>query len=230
MAKEKVVRIGTVDYYGKRVSVFCEIGVKNGELSITGVVGPKRNGDAEGGCGQIDLSEYSGWEFAAGWDKETLDKFTDVWARWHLNDMRPGCEHQRDWDTSEKIGVIQYTYTDLYTTLSKMEKTMPERLTSLDKENLALGKKAFRAFLGYGNGTRGDVLEACEAGLLRTCGIEEKLAGWVYPTQHEKGLLTKPCPVCGYKYGSAWLKEELPQDVFDFIDNLPHTDIAYPWR
>jgi len=45
-------------------------------------------------------------------------------------------------------------------------------------------------------------------------------AMWTYKKDHPKGLLCEPCPVCGYKYGSAWLKKELPQDVVDFIEKL----------
>jgi hypothetical protein len=45
------------------------------------------------------------------------------------------------------------------------------------------------------------------------------LAIWVYPTEHENGLLTKPCPVCGYKYGSAWLFEELPEEVIKEVES-----------
>jgi len=38
------------------------------------------------------------------------------------------------------------------------------------------------------------------------------LATWVNPNEHKDGLLTKPCPKCGYKYGSKWLFEEIPED------------------
>lgn len=30
----------------------------------------------------------------------------------------------------------------------------------------------------------------------------------------------EPCPICGYKYGSAWLYAPLPQDVIDFVQPL----------
>ena len=43
------------------------------------------------------------------------------------------------------------------------------------------------------------------------------MAMWVDQEEHKDGLLCKPCPTCGYKYGSAWLKEELPQDVIEEI-------------
>lgn len=44
------------------VWVRVEVGHRNGpedELSFTGVIGPKSNGDARGSCGQIDMSEWN---------------------------------------------------------------------------------------------------------------------------------------------------------------------------
>jgi hypothetical protein len=49
---------------------------------------------------------------------------------------------------------------------------------------------------------------------------ETKKTSWVYPHEHPEGYLTKPCPVCGYKYGSAWLHEDVPQDVLDWLQSL----------
>lgn len=31
------------------------------------------------------------------------------------------------------------------------------------------------------------------------------------------GLLCEPCPKCGYKYGTAWLFEEIPQPIIEFV-------------
>jgi hypothetical protein len=39
------------------------------------------------------------------------------------------------------------------------------------------------------------------------------MLGWVRAEDHPDGLLGKPCSVCGYKYGTAWLKEELPPEI-----------------
>ena len=33
----------------------------------------------------------------------------------------------------------------------------------------------------------------------------------------------------GYLYGSAWLKEEVPQDVLDWLQSLPETTRTHPW-
>ena len=54
----KVIRPGRImNYYGGRYhpDIFCKITLDNGRLSISGVIGPKSNGNARGGCGQIDM-------------------------------------------------------------------------------------------------------------------------------------------------------------------------------
>jgi len=132
------------------IPVFCKIEYDGRRLSITGVEGPMRNGDAKGSCGQI-LTHIRGGshghQLAPGWSEAMLKDFLAVWKEWHLNDMRAGCEHQRasGWD-----------------------------------------KKA-NAFLG------------------------------------------KPCPSCGYQYGSKWLHEEVPIDVLYFLESLPDTDREPAW-
>ena len=55
------------------------------------------------------------------------------------------------------------------------------------------------------------------------------MLAWIYPTEHPEGLLTKPCPICGYKYGTAWLKEEVPAQVLATLAELPDTDITPAW-
>lgn len=36
------------------------------------------------------------------------------------------------------------------------------------------------------------------------------------------------CPVCDYRYGSAWLHEDVPADVIDWLAALPESP-GYPW-
>lgn len=38
-----------------------------------------------------------------------------------------------------------------------------------------------------------------------------------------------PDPENGYQYGSAWLTEEVPEDVLQFLVSLPHTDKQPAW-
>jgi hypothetical protein len=98
---DKIVRLGSSKTHGGRwYSTFARIKItdkagKGPALSITGVEGPLSSGNALGGCGQIDMHNPGIVRLAPGWDNSTLAKFWDVWHRWHLNDMRSGCEHQR---------------------------------------------------------------------------------------------------------------------------------------
>lgn len=87
---------------------------KGTKLSISGVIGPRHNGHAMGGAGRIDMEflhadetqndprysmddliKPSEMHFQEGWNREKWLKLLDIWHRWHLNDMRAGCEHQR---------------------------------------------------------------------------------------------------------------------------------------
>jgi hypothetical protein len=141
----KVVRIGTARTYGGRAySVYCEIEYKGGKLSITGVEGPLASGNCLGGCGQIDMHDWGIVNYAPGWDAAKEYKFRRIWERWHLNDLRAGCEHQR----------------------------------ALGWDNLHIGD---------------------------------------------------PCPTCGYRYGTAWLREDVPADVLDWLRSLPETDQTPAW-
>jgi hypothetical protein len=130
--------------------MFVKIEYKDGRLSITGVVGPYRSGNAAGGCGQIDM-EFRGHlddldlRYPEGWSKDLFEYLLAVWDLYHLNDMKAECVHQRR-------------------------------------------------------------------------------MGWTWKT-HPSAV----CPVCGYSLGHAWLSEDVPQDVIDWLFALPDTDRTPAW-
>lgn len=141
-AFKRVVRIADYtdpDAHPERQSkVFAAIDWDGQRLSITGVEGPKANGDAIGSCGQIRLD--------VSWHTNRIPEYSQIagiWKRWHLNNMRAGCEHQR-----------------------------AER--------------------------------------------------W------DKRLLSEPCPTCGYKFGSEWLHEEVPDHVLIFLRQLTDASAIVP--
>jgi hypothetical protein len=157
----KIVRIGNGHTYnGRAYGIYCKITYKAGRLSITGVEGPMRNGNACGSCGQIHMSYKTDEEIAKispapGWSHEKIREFFKVWDMWHLNDMRAGCQHQRAAGWGDKV------------------------ITN-EKE-------------------------------------------------HPQGVLGKACPVCGYKYGTSWLKEDVPEAVLEYLRGLPETDTQPAW-
>jgi hypothetical protein len=63
----------------------------------------------------------------------------------------------------------------------------------------------------------------------RTSYDEDVLRGWINCEDNPIGLLCKPCPVCGYKYGTSWLKEDVPEDVIRWLGNLPDTKKTPAW-
>ena len=89
-------------------TAFCKIEFQNGNLSISGVIGPYSNGDAAGSCGQC-IDEIRNGTPDFGWNEKMLNRFCDIWEEWHLNDLRPYCKHQKElgWDELAKEKVME---------------------------------------------------------------------------------------------------------------------------
>jgi hypothetical protein len=137
---------------------------KRSRLSITGVEGPKANGNARGGCGQIVMSglHVDTYNTQEGWTTAMLNRLAVVWDRWHLNDMRAGTPAQMQWLREREHEYPGYPI-DHYTWA---------------KEGLA------------------------------AAGLQ---------------------PDNGYSYGSAWLHEEVPDDVLTWLRDLPETNAHPAW-
>lgn len=66
-----------------------------------------------------------------------------------------------------------------------------------------------------------DMNSACE---------HQRELGWEYKEHHDpKTFKGENCPVCGYSIGSAWLKEEVPEDVLQWLHDLPETTKEPAW-
>lgn len=116
-------------------------------LSITGVIGPMRNGDCRGSCGQC-IDEISDGIPADGWDVDMIKKLCKIWERWHLNDMNAACEHQRaaGWIEKAKIVVKMYKHTT-----TTEEKALGWLRTEVHPEEI-LGKECPVCGYKYGSG------------------------------------------------------------------------------
>lgn len=184
-AFRKVIRPGTVEagYPARRVSVFVKIEyTEDGRLSLSGVVGPRSNGDCWGSCGQCaDELDATSLECAPGWTPGTVQRLRALWDRWHLNDRRAGCEHQRAAGWEDR----------------RIDPTKPRNT--------------------YGCHFPGQKQDSWN------------MLTWVTRAEHPAGLLSAPCPACGYDYGSKWLREEVPADVLDELRALPESDTAPAW-
>lgn len=259
----KILQIGTVKIGERFALIYCEIKYCDGNLSISGVVGPLKSGNCLGGCGQINMNFQYGNSideslikpneitYARGWNAEKWLDFLDIWEKWHLNDMRSDCVHQRmeNWGTKEltvvkvknqiwrAIGNKNYeelkSAFNIIETHYKKDKDIP---TSIIQQYT---HSACRAYIfAIQDASKGkvyiphkDSMSATWIGENKPIEIvaEKKLSSWVYPYEHPEGVLTKPCPVCGYKYGTAWLKENVPDAVINFLLALPDTDKTPAW-
>jgi hypothetical protein len=198
-------------------------------LSFTGVEGPQRSGNCVGSVGQCFRALDDVVSFADGWDAVRARVLRGLWDRWHLNDMRPGCIHQRRWDTTTKVTL--YTYR-LNSATQKARRDLEQEVRVAVKRGETFMPKAAQARLmnaPYEIVTDGDAEHCIDPIWYELHKTEDKAAGWVRPTEHPDGLLCKPCPTCGYEYGSQWLHEAVPPQVIAYLASLPVTTTPNPW-
>ena len=238
---KKIVNPCTCKVGKINANAFVKIEYENKRLLLSGVVGPLSSGNCRGSAGQC-VDEIRAGTPTKGWTRETLDRFCDIWERWHLNDMRPECEHQRElgWPDMAKEQITLYHYRLKFEALKTQKDAESAALSALRKGEMfnPTPEQAAYAALPYCL----DVYESLEgtdaAGYYEPkkplhpgdSGFTElKYRCWVRVEESELGLLCKPCPVCGYKYGSAWMREEVPQDILDWLFNLPDTERRPAW-
>jgi len=236
MKIRKVVRPGTVLLAdGLRVSLFCSIVFKNGRLSISGVEGPRADGNAYGGCGQVEMSiderYIDAMEFADGWNRELFERFLEVWREWHLNDMHPECKHQRELGWGQKeVELITYRLKTEY--LIKSRKIADEKLADLRQSGKAVLSGEERKFFNLEYEVRlpaGAELPEMVKGYYKEVHREKTSTGWLRPDEHPEGVLGRSCPVCGYEYGTRWNTVEVPWRVLEFLRSLPDADRKPAW-
>lgn len=206
-------------------------------LSLSGVVGPLPNGDAIGDCGQIRSELHKLTKLRPGWTLDTVSRLHETWRRWHLNDLRPWCEHQRDTlDHDAELELWGLTWGPKY---HAMRERVLIGAMPLDEyaawaptvdlvSKLTLGLYTPKHPLAWGEaGERALAEELVKAD---PRGKEVRLAGQVSPREHPRGVLGVQCQTCGYRYGSGWHVEPVPADVVAFLQNLPPADPPIPTR
>lgn len=241
----------------KAVSIYCKIGYTDGRLSISGVIGPKSNGGCVGGAGQIDmefahrdpaeddrrtkhLTHPDQINFAAGWDADKWLDFLHIWKKWHLNDMKANCEHQvgPDWNTQKELAIYHFRITPDARKAQREANEAAEKALKAGEAFTPTHEQVLAANWPYAISHHGPELPEGIAPHYKpkkplyagdSGPVEYKAAGWVRPEEHPEGLLCKPCPVCGYKYGSAWKRVEVPTEVLAWLSALPDADHKPAW-
>lgn len=218
---------------------YAEIKYKDGNLSISGVIGPMSNGGCASFAGQC-VDEIRVGRPTEKWNEEMLEKFCNIWDCWHLNNMRPYCQHQKElgWieQTKEKVKITKWNMTkEIWDKIKAAEKRALECLKS-GETFVPTPEETIYANIGYSVTTYNDELpehpefyEVREKDCLGHSNTECKTRGWIFYEETPLGFLGRPCPICGYKYGSSWRKEEVPEDVIEWLFNLPETERNPAW-
>ncbi len=152
--------------------------------------------------------------------------------------MRPYCAHQKSlgWDKLATKKVIIYHYTMTKEALNQKKEAEKAALEALkngksfiptaeqiEYANLSYSKTSYKEI----SDNRYEPKKSLYAGDKNS--TEEKTLGWLHPEEHPDGILCKPCPICGYKYGTAWKKEEIPAEVIDWLFHLPDSPVRPAW-
>lgn len=238
---KKVINPCVCEVYGNRgYNAFVKISYDNGRLSLCGVIGPFANGNCAGSAGQCG-DEIRKGKPKDGWTQEMVDKLCDIWDVWHLNDMRPYCQHQKElgWDklATEEMTLYHYLLTDEARKKKKQAESAAiealakgETFTPTEEQTFFASLPAWLDIYETPEEKVAPYYEPKKPLYAGDRGFtERKTRGWVRCDEHESGILCKPCPVCGYKYGTAWKTEEVPQDVIDWLFSLPDSKLTPAW-
>lgn len=230
---KRIFEFGEIDFEGKGkvnlVTIEMEYKDKRDEkkvLSISGNVWNARKTDVvcSGQC--LDtIAEYI--------SDPVFTEIHRLWKLYHLNDMHPECEHQHalEWHKLAKEDVTLYHWALTSDVLRQQYEIKELALNALKSyETFTPTKEQAHIYaLPYSITTEEDKLNAEQREFyepkkaLYASGDrhkEVKKLGWLSEKEHSRGFLSKPCPVCGYKYGSSWVYYPIPAGDEKIILNL----------
>lgn len=221
---KKLFDFGKIDYYGRgsrrnAVTVDIEYTEKDGKKVFTasGMIWNSTRSDCICGGQCLDtIAQYI--------KNPTFKQIFRLWNLYHLNDMHPECEHQAaaGWreKAAEKMTLYKFTMTTEAITEQNRTKSAVLRAAQ-DGETLRLSKEK-RLVLGldYSITSHSETLPETIAPYYKLKSTETKALGWLRESEHPDGILCKPCPVCGYAYGSKWVYFPIPEEDEKIIYKL----------
>lgn len=138
-----------------------------------------------------------------------------LWNLYHLNDMHPECAHQAElgWREQAREPINEYIFTlntDIYSQHAKIKEKALKKLCSGETVKLAPSEQAILT-LKYQITSANETLPKTIAKFYTLTKKQTKCRGQIFYSEDKNGILCKPCPVCGYKYGSAWNYFPIPE-------------------
>lgn len=172
----------------------------------------------------------------------------EPYLSWHLNDMHAGCEHQEalGWRRGKTIALTDDTLTPAQRT--ELEAIEAARVARLREKAYAERWANLRAYksaaiswirshrggdatvtlhdLGVLGAPKGAYLDPGARQTLRTFDrwmredLEREIPAQPFVAAIYKDCIGAPCPECGYRYGTEWLRRELPSEVVAWVESL----------
>jgi hypothetical protein len=154
-------------------------------------------------------------------DNPTFQKIYRLWQLYHLNDMHPECEHQHNigWQDIAKTPVVVREYFRTHETIRICDDIKNKIIdyAKQQKSYIPTDEEVKYLNLEPYPKTYDEELNDPHYKLHKT---EIKTRGWLSYSDTPLGLLGKPCPVCNYKYGTSWIKFDIPENDLNEIKEL----------
>lgn len=149
-------------------------------------------------------------------DDEQFKIIYRLWKLYHLNDMHAECEHQAadGWLEKAKTKVNIYTFNMTTEAIVAQHKLEREILDDAKVGKAYYTKAEQQTLLGleYTIKSHEENLPNGIAQFYKLTNVERKALGWLSQKDHPDGLLGRPCPTCGYEYGTKWLYRPIPAE------------------
>lgn len=156
-------------------------------------------------------------------DNPIFSEIFRLWKAYHLNDMHPECEHQHaaGWDKLASKKVTLYHWRMTRAAITEQDNAKKAALSALTAGETftPTTEQTFFAGLSYFLTTWTETPPAELAKYYEPKKplypgdighTEAKALGLLKESEHPDGLLSKACPVCGYKYGTSWVYFPIP--------------------
>lgn len=158
-------------------------------------------------------------------DSPLYSEILRLWELYHLNDMHPECEHQHaeGWHkiASKKVTLYHWRLTREASNEQKAAEKAAISALKAGETFTPSEQQTFISCLPYSLTTHTDTPPENMAKYYEpkkplyagdTGHTETKACGWLNESEHPEGILSKACPVCGYKYGTSWVYFPIPAD------------------
>ena len=149
-------------------------------------------------------------------ENATFAEIYRLWKLYHLNDMHPECEHQAaaGWREQAAEKVTLYVFTMTVDAIRERDSLKRRILTAAQNGETWQTSPVEQLLLSleYSVKSENEALPDNITGYYKLKETEVKALGWLHPEEHSRGILGKPCPVCGYRYGHSWKYFPIPAD------------------